>query len=153
LGNICRSPMAEFVLRAQLEKAGLDGQVEVDSAGTGTWHVGEGADERALAVLHRAGYSSEVTSRHAAKLFDIGWFRERDLILALDRNNLAALRQLAPDDDAASRIRLLRSYDPDAAGNLDVPDPFYGGPEGFEHVLALVERACAGLVAQLQQSR
>jgi protein-tyrosine phosphatase len=151
LGNICRSPMAEAVLRAKLVAAGLGDDVSVDSAGLGGWHVGGDADRRALAALTRRGYPLT----HAARQFDAAWFAERDLILALDRSNLSALRRLAPDAAAAGRIRLLRSYDR-AAGDdrddLDVPDPFYGGPDGFEHVLDLVERACAGLVAELRRT-
>jgi protein-tyrosine phosphatase len=154
LGNICRSPMAEAVLRAKLDEAGLGDDVRVDSAGLGGWHVGGDADRRALAALTRRGYPLT----HAARQFDAAWFAERDLILALDRSNLSALRRLAPDAATAARVRLLRSYDPAAADDpnnlddLDVPDPYYGGPDGFEHVLDLVERACEGLVAELRRT-
>jgi len=148
LGNICRSPMAESVLRAQLERAGLADAVVVDSAGLGDWHVGDDADRRALQALTRRGYPLS----HAARQFDRAWFAERDLVLALDRSNLAGLRRLAPDPQTADRVRLLRSYDPDAGDDLDVPDPYYGGADGFEHVLDLVERACAGLVADVRRT-
>jgi protein-tyrosine phosphatase len=148
LGNICRSPMAEAVLRAKVEQAGLGEEVIVDSAGLGDWHVGDNADHRALAALTQRGYLLE----HAARQFDAAWFAERDLVLALDRGNLRGLRRLAPDPATAERIRLLRSYDPEAGDDLDVPDPYYGGPEGFEHALDLVERACNGLVAQLRRT-
>jgi protein-tyrosine phosphatase len=148
MGNICRSPMAEAVLRAQLAEAGLGEQVVVDSAGTGGWHVGDDADPQALATLRARGY--DLT--HAARRFDPAWFAERDLILALDRDNVRALRRLAPDAATAERIRLLRSYDPEARGDLDVPDPYYAEAEVFEHVLDLVERACRGLVAELRRT-
>jgi protein-tyrosine phosphatase len=147
-GNICRSPMAEAVLRAQLAEAGLADDVVVDSAGTSGWHAGEDADPRARAALRRRGYEL----RHAARGFDRAWFAERDLILALDEDNLKALRRLAPDAETASRIRLLRSYDADAGEELDVPDPYYGGADGFEHVLDLVERAGQALVAELRRN-
>jgi protein-tyrosine phosphatase len=148
LGNICRSPMAEAVLRAKLKEAGLGDAVRVDSAGLGGWHVGDDADRRALAALAQRGYQL----RHAARQFDAAWFAERDLILALDRSNLSALRRLAPDAATADRIRLLRSYDPEAGDDLDVPDPYHGGADGFEHALDLVERACARLVAELSRT-
>jgi low molecular weight protein-tyrosine phosphatase len=148
LGNICRSPMAEAVLRARLEQAGLAGDVIVDSAGLGGWHVGDNADRRALAALTQRGYLLE----HAARQFDAAWFAERDLVLALDRSNLRGLRRLAPDAATADRVRLLRSYDPQAGDDLDVPDPYHQGAEGFDHVLDLVERACVGLVDELRRT-
>ena len=145
MGNICRSPIAEAVLRAEFTRAGLGDRVDVDSAGTGGWHVGEDADPRALAVLRRRGY----TLRHAARQFDPAWFASRDLILALDESNLRTLQRLAPDRDAVERLHLLRSYDPKADGDLDVPDPYYGDGDGFEHVLTLIEDAAAGVVAHV----
>jgi protein-tyrosine phosphatase len=148
MGNICRSPMAEAVLRALLDRAGLADAVVVDSAGLGDWHVGDDADHRARTALRLRGYPLS----HAARQFDRAWFAERDLVLALDRNNLHSLRRLAPDAASADRIGLLRSYDPEAGDDLDVPDPYYGGAEGFEHALDLVERACAGLVTQLRKT-
>jgi len=148
MGNICRSPMAEAVLRAQLAEAGLAGAVLVDSAGTSGWHEGENADPRALAALRGRGYELA----HAARGFERSWFADRDLVLALDAHNLRALRRLARDPEVADRIRLLSSYDPEAGGDLDVPDPYYGGAEGFEHVLDLLERACRGLVTELRRN-
>ena len=145
MGNICRSPIAEAVLRAEFARAGLGDRVDVDSAGTGSWHIGEDADPRAQAVLRRRGYMLN----HAARQFDPAWFASRDLILALDESNLRALQRLAPDRGAAERLRLLRSYDPKADRDLDVPDPYYGGHDGFEHVLTLIESAAAGVVAHV----
>src|SRR5690348_12604713 len=120
-GNICRSPMAEHVLRRHALEAGLD--VEVDSSGTGGWHVGDAADERTVRTLRRNGYTSE----HAAWKFQRGWFDAYDLVVALDRGHARELSALARDDRDRAKIRLLRSFDP-AAGTgagQDVPDPYY----------------------------
>ncbi|SDK81116.1 low molecular weight protein-tyrosine-phosphatase [Streptomyces indicus] len=145
-GNICRSPMAEHVFRAFVAEAGLDGTVEVDSAGTGGWHEGDGADPRTVAVLEENGYGSE----HTARQFRADWFGRLDLVIALDETHLRALRRLAPTPADAEKVRLLRSYDPDAQGDLDVPDPYYGGRDGFDECLTLVEAACPGLLTAVQ---
>ena len=147
LGNICRSPIAEVVLRARVAAAGLDDRIEVASAGTGDWHIGERADRRTLDVLTRHGYDG---GAHRARQFEHDWFDEYDLILALDASNLANLRRMAPAD-RVDDVRLLRSYDPDA-DDTDVPDPYYGGSEGFDEVLLMVERACDGLLADLRST-
>lgn len=139
LGNICRSPMAEVVLRAVLDRNGLSDVVAVDSAGTGGWHVGSPMDERAAAALARAGYDG---SGHRARRFEARWFAERDLVLAMDRENLRALRRMAPQ---GADLRLFRSFDPDAPEGAEVPDPYYGGPEGFARVLEMVEAAAEGV--------
>ena len=149
-GNICRSPTAEAVLRRQLAEAGLDGQVVVDSAGLGDWHVGEGADHRAAAALRQRGYPAR---EHRARQFRAADFAERDLVVALDAGHERGLRALAPTPADRDKVRLLRSYDRAAAagrGELDVPDPYYGGADGFEHVLDLVEAACRGLLAEVR---
>ncbi|MBW8800815.1 MAG: low molecular weight phosphotyrosine protein phosphatase [Streptomyces sp.] len=145
-GNICRSPMAESVFRARTAEAGLDDRVETDSAGTGGWHEGDGADPRAVRVLAEHGYDSE----HTARRFQASWFARLDLVIALDSGHLKALRRLAPTDEDARKVRLLRSYDPAAAGDLDVPDPYYGGLDGFEECLEMVEAASAGLLAAVR---
>jgi protein-tyrosine phosphatase len=142
-GNICRSPVAEVVLRRMVEDDGLAGSVEVDSAGTGAWHVGDGADPRALAVLHAGGYDG---SGHRARAFAPTWIAHRDLVVALDRGHLRALRALASDDTDREKIRLLRSFDPDAPPDADVADPYYGDARDFAEVLDQVERACRGLL-------
>ena len=141
LGNICRSPIAATVMRSLLADRGLSDDVEVTSAGTGDWHVGQRADSRALAALTRAGYDG---SDHRARLFVADAFADNDLVLAMDHSNLTALRRLAPDGHE-DKLRLLREFDPDATGT-DVPDPYYGGDEGFDEVLAMVESACHGLL-------
>lgn len=145
MGNICRSPMAEIVLRRTLADHGLDGLVSVDSAGTGGWHAGEPMDERAAAALAEHGYDG---SRHRARQFTRDWFAERDLVLAMDGENLRALRRLAP---AGVEVRLFRSFDPDAPEGAEVPDPYYGGPEGFAEVLTLVRAAADGLAEHLAE--
>ena len=141
LGNICRSPMAEAVFRRTVEEAGLAGAVAVSSAGTGGWHVGDGADRRALAALRARGYDG---SAHRARQFAHDWFAAHDLVVALDRDNERTLRRLAGDDPGATaKIRLFRAGD-------EVPDPYYGGSEGFEHVLDLVEEAAEALLAEVR---
>ncbi|MFD3927923.1 low molecular weight protein-tyrosine-phosphatase [Streptomyces sp. NPDC058614] len=145
-GNICRSPMAESVFRARITEAGLDGLVEVDSAGTGGWHEGDGADPRTVAVLEANGYEGD----HTARQFQASWFARLDLVLALDSGHLKALRQLAPTPQDAKKVRLLRSYDPAAGSDLDVPDPYYGRMDGFEECLEMVEAASLGLLATVQ---
>ncbi|MFL6130204.1 MAG: low molecular weight protein-tyrosine-phosphatase [Mycobacteriales bacterium] len=150
-GNICRSPTAEAVLCRQLAEAGLAGQVEVDSAGLGDWHVGEGADRRSASVLRRRGYPERP---HRARQFRASDFAHRDLVVALDCGHERSLRALAPTAADRDKVRLLRSYDPAAAAagdrEPDVPDPYYGGPDGFEHVLDLVEAACRGLLTEVR---
>ncbi|NEB78038.1 low molecular weight phosphotyrosine protein phosphatase [Streptomyces sp. SID14478] len=148
-GNICRSPMAEHVFRARVESAGLSGTVEVDSAGTDGWHVGDGADPRTVHVLEEAGY----TCAHTARQFHRDWFARLDLVVALDAGHLRALRTMAPTAEDAEKIHLLRSYDPDADGaDLDVPDPYYGDMGGFEECLRMVEAASDGLLDAVRAS-
>jgi protein-tyrosine phosphatase len=139
MGNICRSPTAEGVMRRLIDEAGLDGRITVDSAGTGGWHVGEPPDERAALAAHRRG----VTLAGAARQVRPADFRRFDLLVAMDRRNLRELLDLAPDDDAAAKVRLLL---PDA----DVPDPYYGGDRGFETVLDMVEAGCRELLDELR---
>jgi protein-tyrosine phosphatase len=147
MGNICRSPTAEGVMRRLIDDAGL-ADVEVESAGTGGWHAGEPPDERATAAAARRG----VTLAGAARQVTPADFRRFDLLIALDRANLRELLALAPDEDAAEKVRLLREFDPASAssGDLDVPDPYYGGDRGFETVLDMVEAACRGLIDELR---
>ncbi|MFI7385286.1 low molecular weight protein-tyrosine-phosphatase [Streptomyces sp. NPDC049813] len=142
-GNICRSPMAEHVFRTRVEEAGLSGAVEISSAGTDGWHVGEGADPRTVHVLQEGGYPTA----HTARQFHRDWFRHLDLVLALDAGHLRILRRLAPTPQDAAKVRLLRSYDPAAAADeQDVLDPYYGDPDGFEECLRVVEAASDGLL-------
>lgn len=147
-GNICRSPMAEVVLRSMVERAGLADRVVVDSAGTGEWHIGERADRRAVAALTTHGYDG---STHRARQFEPDWFGRLDLVVALDRGHRRVLTGWAPTDTARQKVHLLRSFDPalpgDALGDeVDVPDPYYDGQDAFAGVLTMVESACAGLL-------
>jgi protein-tyrosine phosphatase len=146
LGNICRSPMADVVLRERIDQAGLSGRVTVNSCGTGDWHTGQSMDRRAAATLTAAGYDP---SAHRARLFDPGWLEAHDLVLAMDEQNLADVLAVAgPMHDG--RVRLFRDFDPVGTGG-EVPDPYYGGDAGFEEVLDMVERTSAALVSTLQQ--
>ena len=151
--------MAEMVLRDELDRAGLAGLTEVDSAGTGDWHIGQPMDRRARAELDRRGYDG---SAHRARQFQPSWFGQRDLVLALDRSNLADLREMAPDADAAGpRLLLLRSFDPALAGSPEraagdphqggVPDPYGGHPDDYALALDLVQAAVRGLTGRLAE--
>ena len=141
--------MAEVVLRAELDRAGLSGRVEVDSAGTGDWHLGEPMDRGARAELARRGYDG---SGHRARQFEPSWFERYDLVLGMDASNLARLRRMAPDREAAQRTALFLSFDPARSGtdgDLEVPDPWGGGPEEYALVFDLVQPAAHGLASQL----
>lgn len=142
-GNICRSPIGEKVLQAAFDDAGLAGLVRVTSAGTGDWHVGQQANPRAVRVLAAAGYPTDHRARQivAADLDHI------DLVLAADRGHLQELRVLTGDHD---KVRLLRSFDPDADAD-DVPDPYYGPDSGFDEVLTMTRAAAPGVVAAVRE--
>ncbi|GAB1823464.1 low molecular weight protein-tyrosine-phosphatase [Herbidospora sp. RD11066] len=142
-GNICRSPMAEHILRRRLEDEGLD--VEVDSSGTHGWHIGKPADHRTVNALRRAGY----TSAHSARQFRPLWFDRYDLIIALDGGHLRDLRSMARTEADRAKIRLLREFDP-AADSPDVDDPYYGDRAAFERTRAEIEAAAPGLVAEIK---
>ncbi|MBE2319127.1 low molecular weight phosphotyrosine protein phosphatase [Solirubrobacter sp. CPCC 204708] len=144
MGNICRSPTAEGVMRSLVREAGLEDEIVIDSAGTGGWHAGDPPDRRATAAARARG----ITLEGAARQLTVDDFDDFDLLLAMDRENLAGIRAVAPSQEAAAKARLLREFDPASAGapDLDVPDPYYGGPQGFETVLDQVEAACRGLL-------
>jgi len=142
-GNICRSPIAEKVFAAELERAGLAEGVRVSSAGTGGWHVGDPADDRAAAVLRAAGYPSD----HRARQVDAEALGA-DLIVALDDTHRRALC-----DVGVSRVRLLRSFDPTAPEGAEVPDPYYGGDDGFDEVLAMIQAAVPGMLDWVRENR
>jgi protein-tyrosine phosphatase len=147
MGNICRSPTAEGVMRALVSDRGLDGEIEIDSAGTGGWHLGDPPDDRATATAAARG----VTLSGAARQIRQADFDDFDLILALDSSNLRDLRRIAPDRERSGKLHLLREFDPASAGDsdLDVPDPYYGGAGGFDEVYDLVQAACSGLLDDL----
>jgi protein-tyrosine phosphatase len=136
--------MADVVLTQRVDDVGLAGLVSVSSCGTGGWHVGDPMDRRAAAVLDANDYDS---SAHRARQYDASWLAENDLVLCMDHDNLSTVRGVSPGED--DRVRLFRDFDPVDPGS-DVPDPYYGGEQGFEEVLAMVERTCAALVSELQ---
>jgi protein-tyrosine phosphatase len=149
MGNICRSPTAEGVMRHVLLEAGLDSRIEVDSAGTGAWHVGDRADQRARAAAHRRGIDLTSIARQVTRA-DLHAF---DLVLAADAANRRELLRLAGEDpERRAKVRLLREFDSASvqAGDLDIPDPYYGGVDGFDDVLEIVEAACRGLLVELR---
>ena len=148
LGNICRSPTAEALMRRHVAEAGLEGRVEIDSAGTGSWHVGEPPDRRAAAEAGRRGVSMDGQRARQFQAADFGRF---DLVVAMDPENAADLRRIAPDAAAEEKVRLLREFDPEAGDDLAVPDPYFGGSDGFTRVFDLVDRSCAGLLDHLRK--
>ena len=147
LGNICRSPTAEAVMRHLVKQAGLTDRIEIESAGTGDWHVGETRDRRSREVGERRG----IPLSGRAQQFVAADFARFDHVLAMDGKNLNDLRAMAPDQAAREKIRLLRSYDPASPDGADVPDPYYGGAEGFDGVFEICAAACEGLLAQVRR--
>lgn len=143
MGNICRSPTAEGVMRAKLRAAGLDARIEVESAGTHGYHVGEAPDRRTCQAAERRGYDlSDLRARQLAE----GDFARFDWILAADRQNLALLNAKCPPS-YRGKLRLL--LEPLSDAGLEVPDPYYGGAGGFDKVLDLVEAACDAWLLRL----
>ena len=139
MGNICRSPTAEGVMRHLLAERGLENEIEVESAGTGGWHAGSPPDARSA----RAAAARGITLEGAARQVTRADFEEFDLLVAMDRDNLTDLQAIAPPG-TEHKVRLL------LADGRDVPDPYYGGPHGFENVLDLVEHACERLLDELR---
>ena len=145
-GNICRSPMAETVLKQLAARSGLSERVTITSAGTGDWHVGEPADERTLAALIARGYNG---SGHRGRQFDPAWFDNLDLIIVFDRSQERTLRAWASTDLNRSKVQLLLSFDSDQAPLNDVPDPYYSDTALFDQVLSMIEKSCAALFRQI----
>jgi protein-tyrosine phosphatase len=139
MGNICRSPTAEAVMRSLVRQAGLDDRIEVDSAGTGGWHAGESPDARATEAAARRGV--EITG--AARQVTAADFDDFDLLVAMDQDNLQGLLAIAPGEELVAKVRLL-------ADHVEVPDPYYGGARGFEAVLDIVESGCRDLLDELR---
>ena len=146
LGNICRSPTAEVVLRTLAAREAPELKLEIDSAGTAGYHIGEPPDPRTQAAARRRGYDM---SSLRARIIEPADFERFELILAMDESNLRVLRRRAPAS-AHDRIRLFLEFAPDA-GTREVPDPYYGGENGFEEVLDLVESAARGLLAYVRE--
>ena len=147
LGNICRSPAAEGVFKKMVADRGLDGTLQADSAGTGDWHVGEPPDSRMREAALERGYELNGRGRQFTR-----WdFEDFDLILAMDRDNLRAIKSLDPSGKHVSKVRLFGDS-VTSRSIRDVPDPYYGGPGGFEDVLDLIEEGCGNLVEELTTS-
>jgi len=147
LGNICRSPTAEAVMFDLVEKAGLAAAVEVDSAGTAGYHAGERPDARAAAAARRRG----IELRSRARQFRAKDYDRFDYVLAMDQSNFDDLIELAGSADARKKLHLLRSFDPKSPRGAGVPDPYYGGDDGFEQVLDICTAACTGLLERVKK--
>ena len=144
LGNICRSPMAEGVFRSVAEEEGLIDRFEIDSAGLGDWHIGQAPDHRAQKAARSRGV--DISDQSARQVVDED-FDRFDLLLVMDRSNFAELKARAPHE-ARAKIRPFLDFAPHV-GTRDVPDPFFGGAEGFDRALDLIEAAARGLLASL----
>jgi protein-tyrosine phosphatase len=145
LGNICRSPLAEAVFRQQVREADLDDRFDIHSSGTGDWHVGEGADDRMRETARKHGLSLE---EHEASQFEKKDLERRDHILVMDKSNLNDVLYFDEEDRHNGKVRLFREFDPQP-GDYQVPDPYYGGRDGFENVYAIVERTAQTLLDRL----
>ena len=153
-GNICRSPMAEVVLRERLAEAGIT-DVVVDSTGTTGYELGEPMDPRARKVLLAAGYSDPGIGAHRARQVSASDLRSRDLVLAATHEHVRSLRRVlgvGADDEAATHVRLIRSFDP-ASGPIDLADPWYGDEVDFEQCLAEIEASVDGILEHLEALR
>jgi protein-tyrosine phosphatase len=148
LGNICRSPLAEAVFRAEARRRGVEHLFEIDSAGTSGYHAGCGPDRRSVETARRRGVQVTGTSRQVTDT-DLHGF---DYVIAMDGDNFAEIDQLKAAADGTAQIFRLRDWDP-RPDSLDVPDPYYGGPNGFEHVHDVIERSCAALLEALLTER
>lgn len=148
LGNICRSPLAEGVFVQRVREEEMNHRFEVDSAGTGAYHVGESPDPRSADVARRNGIELRGVARQVTAR-DLETF---DYVLAMDRSNLRNLESLAESSPSAS-VRLLREFDPDADEDLDVPDPYYGGPGGFDRIYEMIDRSCRILLEEILEDR
>ncbi len=142
LGNICRSPLAEGVFLHRARALGVEESLVVDSAGTGAWHAGERPDPRSIDVARKYGVSLPGRARQLREAD----FRDFDLILAMDRENFRNIDRMRGSARGSAELRLFREFDPEAGDDLEIPDPYYGGPEGFDRVFEMVDRAGCGLL-------
>ncbi|MFW6202420.1 MAG: low molecular weight protein-tyrosine-phosphatase [Gemmatimonadota bacterium] len=149
LGNICRSPLAEGLFRELVEAEGVAERFEIDSAGTSSYHTGESPDTRAAKVARRRGVQLSGSARQVTEE-DIGSF---DYLIVMDTDNLSEVERLAERVKPGAEVHLLREFDPEAEGEIEVPDPYYGGPQGFERVHQIIERSCRGLFEHIQAER
>ncbi len=149
LGNICRSPLAEGIFLHLAREAGLSERFHVDSAGTGAWHVGNPPDPRSREVAGKHGIELPGVARQVhPKDFDAF-----DLIVAMDRDNRRTLEKLRSGEEGRAEITLLREFDPESSDDAEVPDPYYGGPDGFDDVFEMVRRSCVRLLEELEEGR
>lgn len=147
LGNIVRSPLGENMFKHLAQQARILDQFEVDSAGTGSWHVGESPDRRMRRVAARNGLKYDGSARQ----FRQTDFDRFDIIIAMDTDNRTNLTRLARTPEQENKIHLMREFDPQGGRAASVPDPYYGGIDGFEEVYRIVERACQGLLDALEK--
>ncbi|MFN2232936.1 MAG: low molecular weight protein-tyrosine-phosphatase [Anaerolineales bacterium] len=149
LGNIVRSPLGENMFKHLARQSGVSDHYQVDSAGTGSWHVGEAPDQRMRRVAAKHGLKYDGRARQ----FRQSDFDKFDLIIAMDIENRANLLRLTNSQQDAAKIKLMRDFDPQSGPNQSVPDPYYGGIDGFEEVFTIVERSCQGLLNSLENDR
>ncbi|MCA9298480.1 MAG: low molecular weight phosphotyrosine protein phosphatase [Phycisphaerales bacterium] len=142
LGNICRSPLAEAIFIHKADQQGVRDRFTIDSAGMGGWHAGERADPRSIQIGARYGIDVRSIARQVTDK-DV---RRFDYLIAMDRSNASDLRELGAPKE---RVHLMRAFDPGVKGAADVPDPYYGGPDGFQHVYEMLDAACDGLLEHL----
>ncbi|MDH5492179.1 MAG: low molecular weight phosphotyrosine protein phosphatase [Myxococcales bacterium] len=148
LGNICRSATAEGQMLALLRAEGLSEAIAIESAGTGGWHVGERADARTRETARARGYELESISRQ----FQAEDLERFEYVLAMDRSNLRDLQRMASGEAGIATLALFRDFDPHSPKGSEVPDPYYGGEDGFERVFDIVEAGCRGLLAHLRRT-
>ena len=147
LGNICRSPLAEGVFRHHVEEAGMNDRFDIDSAGTSSYHTGDSPDSRTTAVARARG----IALRGASRQITTGDLARFDYVIVMDEENRAAVKRLAREKSPRAVVHMLREFDPEAHGDLDVPDPYYGGERGFESVHDMVDRATRTLLGHLRE--
>lgn len=146
LGNICRSPTAEGIMAQIVEEEGLSKAIELDGAGTGDWHLGERPDGRAQETARKRGF--ELPGR--SQLFTPAHFDRYDYVVAMDKSNRENLMAMATSPDDREKVSLLRDHDPDSPEGSEVPDPYFGGPDGFDEVFDICDAGCRGLLAHLR---
>lgn len=147
LGNICRSPLGAAVMKKKVKDLRLEDHIDIDSCGTSDYHIGDGPDPRTLASASRHG----VPMDHCARQLTAEDLRDFDFILAMDKNNYRHILQLAPDDLAKQKVRLMREFDPQARGS-EVPDPYHGGEEGFQEVFEILDRSTDNFIRYLRKA-
>jgi protein-tyrosine phosphatase len=146
LGNICRSPLAAAVFGEIVRGEGLEARFQVDSAGTSDYHTGDSPDPRTVSEAQRRG----LTLEHAARQIGIEDLERFDYVIAMDASNLGRIERLAKSLGRSAELHLLRAFDEEANDDLEVPDPYFGGPDGFADVHDMIERACRGLLDHIR---